>query len=216
MFDRPLSSPCPILLVGAGGHAVSCIDVVERSGFKIVGLIGQQHELGLNVLSCRVLGCDNDIPDHFNTVTTALVAVGQIDTPSVRMRIYKRLREIGFDLPAIVSPLAYLSDYAKVGAGTIVMHGTIVNASAIIGDNCIVNTRALVEHDAHVGNHCHIATGAVLNGGCELGEGTFVGSGAVIREGVKVGRRCVIGMGALVRHDLPDGSVFYGTPQHGA
>ena len=55
-----------------------------------------------------------------------------------------------------------------------------------------------------------------MNGDAVIGYGTFVGSGAVIREGIRIGRRCLIGMGAIVRHDLPDQSVFYGTPQYGA
>jgi len=67
-----------------------------------------------------------------------------------------------------------------------------------------------------VGIHCHFSTAAVVNGDAMIGDGTYVGSKAVIREGVRIGRRCLIGMGGIVRHDLPDESVFYGMPQHGA
>ncbi len=206
MFDRPLSSPCSILLVGCGGHACSCVDVIESVGFRIVGLVGRVNDLTEKVLSYSVLGSDDDLPALMNIAKAALVSVGQIDTPTVRIRLFERLREIGFELPSIASPHAYVSSNAKIGAGSIVMHGAIVNAGAVIGENCIINSRALIEHGVRVGNHCHIATGAVLNGDVEVGEGSFVGSAAVVREGVVLGRQCVIGMGLSIRHNQPDGA----------
>ena len=37
-----------ILLLGAGGHARSCIDVIEEQGqYQIAGLIGVESERGL-------------------------------------------------------------------------------------------------------------------------------------------------------------------------
>ena len=36
-----------ILLIGAGGHARSCIDVIERENkYKIYGLVGLKKEIG--------------------------------------------------------------------------------------------------------------------------------------------------------------------------
>ena len=81
-------------------------------------------------------------------------------------------------LPVIISPYAYVSPYAQIGCGTIVMHNAIINADARVGDNCIINSRALIEHDVVIGNHCHISTGAVVNGAVEVGDNTFIGSGA--------------------------------------
>jgi hypothetical protein len=36
-----MSGPREILLIGAGGHARACIDVVEAAGFNIVGLVAR-------------------------------------------------------------------------------------------------------------------------------------------------------------------------------
>ena len=39
-----------LILIGAGGHARSCIDVIEQEGkFKITGIVGLESELGLQV-----------------------------------------------------------------------------------------------------------------------------------------------------------------------
>ena len=52
-------SPSPIILVGAGGHARSCIDVIEQSGsHDIAGLVALPNEVGSQTLGYEVLGTD--------------------------------------------------------------------------------------------------------------------------------------------------------------
>ena len=197
----------PILLVGAGGHAKACIDVIEQDGrYNISGLIGCEAEVGSKVLGYPVCGSDGDLARLFSEVGNALVTAGQIKSPELRMRLYTLLEENDYHLPTIVSPRAYVSKHATLGKGTIVMHGAVVNSAAVVGDNTILNSMSLIEHDASVGSHCHISTGARLNGGASVGGGVFVGSGATVRNGISIGDQCVIGMGQAVLKDCPAGS----------
>ncbi len=196
-----------ILLLGAGGHARSCIDVIEQEGRYIVGgLVGLPEEVGSRVLGYPVLGTDGDLPDLLPRFAQVLITVGQIKSPEARMKLHALLEARGCNLPVIVSPHAYVSAHAQVGVGTIVMHGAIVNAGARIGRNCIINSQALVEHDAVVGDHCHIATAAVINGDVSIGAGSFIGSNACVRQGIRVAERCIVGMGQLVLSDCMAGS----------
>lgn len=188
-----------ILLVGAGGHAKACIDVIEQGKrYIIAGLIGLPSEIGTKVLGYPVLGCDTDLANLLEKYPQALVTIGQIKTPQFRMKSFNLLIECGYEAPVIISPNAYVSPYAKIGAGTIVMHGAIVNAGAVIGVNSIINSHALVEHDVVIGDHCHISTAAVINGGVDIGAGTFIGSNTSVRQNILIGERCVIGMGLRI------------------
>lgn len=194
-----------ILLLGAGGHAYACIDVIEQQGqFQISGLVGLPEQLGQEHLGYRVIGSDDGLEQLAQKHNYAFIVLGQIKSPDPRMHLFARLRELGFKLPVITSPAAYVSRHATVGAGTIVMPGAIINAGAKVGTNCIINSRALVEHGGIVGDHCHIATGAILNGGVRIGDGSFIGSGVTIKEGVSIGPRCIVGMGLCVRHNQAD------------
>ena len=196
-----------LLLVGAGGHALACIDVIEQENrYHIIGLIGLAHELATRRLGYEVVGTDADLAGLVRTCDCAMVTIGQIKSAAVRTAMFQRLQQLGVKLPIIISPQAYVSPHAKLGAGTIVMHGAIINAAASVGDNCIINSHALVEHGAQIGSHSHLATGAIINGDACVGEATFIGSGAVVREGVRIGNNCVIGMGQMVRADCADGS----------
>jgi sugar O-acyltransferase (sialic acid O-acetyltransferase NeuD family) len=200
-------SPQPILLLGAGGHARACIDVLELEGrFRVAGLVGLDGQLGERLLGYPVLGTEADLAALRGQHAHALVAVGQIESPDQRMRLFQLAESQRYALPVVISPRALVSPHASLGAGTIVMHGAIVNAAARVGSNCILNSQSLIEHDAVIGDHCHISTAAAVNGGARVGTGTFIGSHACLRHGVSVGARCVIGMGQRVFTDCEAGT----------
>ncbi len=199
-----------LLLIGAGGHCRACIGVIEQEDrFKIAGIVDKNRDKA-DVLGYPVVGTDDDLLRLRENCRHALVAVGQITSPNVRIRLYQRLRELGFELPTIISPLAHVSRHARVGQGSIIMHQALVNAGAVVGENCIINTRALVEHlvehDAVIEDHCHIATGAIINGGAAVGQGSFVGSNAVVLQNVVIGSGCVVGADARVLRHLAENS----------
>lgn len=189
-----------ILLIGGGGHCKSVIDVIEREGvYKIAGIIDQQDLVGQKVLGYEIIGCDNDLERFFQKYKYAIVTLGQIKTPSLRIKLFNQLKTIGFETPSLISPRAYVSKHAVIGDGTVVMHDTLINASVIIGENCIINTKALIEHDSIIGNHCHISTGAILNGGTVVAQGTFFGSNAISRECTMIAERSFIKAGSVVK-----------------
>ncbi|WP_462325998.1 NeuD/PglB/VioB family sugar acetyltransferase [Desulfoplanes sp.] len=167
-----------IILVGAGGHCRSCIDVIEQENrFSIAGVVDRPDAaLSDNVLGYPVLGSDDDLPNLRQQIEHALITVGQIGSSTVRIKLFELLTSLGFHLPVIISPFAYVSRHAAVASGSIVMHHAVVNAGARVGVNGIINTKALVEHDAFIGDHCHVSTGAIVNGDASVRDGSFLGS----------------------------------------
>lgn len=198
-----------LIIIGAGGHAKSCIDVVEDAEYyKIQGVIGFDHEVGRLFMGYPIIGTDRDLDRIIKNYQNILIGVGQIKSPNLRLQIFNKACEIGFSIPTIVSKRAYISKSATIGIGTIVMHGAIVNSGAVIGQNCIINSGALIEHDAIVGSNCHISTMATLNGGVQVGDGVFVGSCATIKHGVKIGANSLIGMSANVKADIGSNIIY--------
>lgn len=192
-----------VLLVGGGGHCRAAIDVIEAEGcIKVKGIVQSKVDDNEPVLGYPILGTDDDLPVLLVETPQALVTVGQIKTPVIRLRLYEQLKRGGARMPIIVSPTAYISRHASVEEGTLIMHGAIVNAGALVGVNCIINNLALVDHDSKIGNHCHISTGARINGGVIIEDGCFIGSGAILLEGVNVGSHSVIGAGCIITNDI--------------
>ena len=216
-----------MILIGGGGHCKSCIDVIQAEGrFDIAGIVespgylekgsriqGNDQENG-RVSGYPVIGTDDDLPELIMEYKNALITVGQIRNADIRIRLFNLVRSLGGVLPVIVSPNAYVSRSALIGAGTIVMHHAIVNTEATIGVNCILNTGSLVEHETSVGDHCHISTCAVLNGQCRVGNRTFVGSRAVLSNNTNIGDDTVVSAGSIVMHSLVQPGTYTGNPLH--
>ena len=176
-----------IVLIGGGGHCRSVIDVLElEDKYEIAGIIDKKELLGQDVLGYKVIGCDDDLEKLFKKYKNAVVTVGQIQSNALRVKLFNKLKNIGYKLPTIISPLAYISKHSTVGDGTIVMHQALINSNVTIGENCIINSKALIEHDCLVEDSCHISTASVLNGGVIVKEGAFFGSNATSKEGVKL------------------------------
>tara|TARA_B100001123_G_C15341416_1_gene1035117 strand:- start:6173 stop:6784 length:612 start_codon:yes stop_codon:yes gene_type:complete len=192
-----------IILIGAGGHACACIDVIETmQQYKIAGLVDKSFMPNARLLGYPVLGLDDDLARLRKTFSYALITIGQIRDVERRVSLYQYLARLGYTLPNIISPFAYVSRHAQIGNGTIIMPGAIVNANAHIGLNCIINSAALVEHDTVIGDHCHIATGAIINGDVVVGAQSFVGSGAITHQRITIGEKCVIGAGSVLNKDI--------------
>ena len=187
-----------IVLIGGGGHCHSVIDVIEQENkYEIIGIVDTKENIGKKVLDYEIVACDDDLETIFQTCKNAIITVGQIKTNSLRVKLFEKLKNIGFNLPVIISSLAYVSKHATLDEGTIVMHHALVNANVKIGKNCIINTKALIEHDCLVEDNCHISTASVLNGGVVIKENSFLGSNATSKQNIQI--QGFIKAGSLVK-----------------
>jgi sugar O-acyltransferase (sialic acid O-acetyltransferase NeuD family) len=188
-----------IILIGGGGHCRACIDVIEQQGkYQIKGIVDVLERLNENILGYEIIATDNDLRDLAKKYDNFLVALGHIKTPDKRIKLFETMKNLGAKFPVIISPIAYISKYARIGEGTIVMHHALINAGASVGRNCIINSKSLIEHDAVIEDHCHISTGAVVNGGVTIGSGSFFGSGAVSRECTSIPANSFIKANSLI------------------
>ena len=176
-----------IVLLGGGGHCHSVIDVIEQENkYQIVGIVDKNELLGTDILGYKIIASDDDLEEIYKTCKNAIIAVGQIESNHVRVKLFNRLKEIGFNLPIIISPIAYVSKHSFIDEGTIVMHHALINANVKIGKNCIINSKALIEHDVIIEDNCHISTASVINGAVLVKANTFFGSNATSKQSVEI------------------------------
>lgn len=203
----------PLILLGAGGHCISCIDVVESTDqWKIEGILDKSFCEGLSVLGYPIIGVDADIEKYQHLGCSFFITVGQIKSSAVRQLLFNLLHSKKALIETIVSPKAHISRYSKIGVGTMIHHFAFVNSAAFIGENCIINSFANIEHEVRIGSHTHISTGVMVNGGAVIGNNCFVGSGSVIANKVYVTDKSVIGAGSLVLSDIKEPGIYVGSP----
>lgn len=200
-----------IILVGGGGHCKSVIDVAESAGYTIVGILDMPELVGTTVLGYPIIGTDDNISEYVGKALF-LVTVGHIKDASLRIKLHERIKEAGGHLATLVASTAYISRFASIGEGSVIMHHAMVNADAHIGTGCIINTFANVEHDASIGNYCHISTGTMVNGNCKVGDGVFLGSQSVMVNGIRITDGCVFAAGSMVRKNIVRKGIYSGNP----
>lgn len=202
-----------LLLIGGGGHCVSCINTIESLvDWNIIGIIDCIDKIGKKVLGYPVIGSDDDLSSLNKKYSKALISIGQISHATTRKSLYQSLLSLGFVFPVFVDSSAHVSKHSTIGDGTILMHQSFVNARVAVGVNCIINTNSALEHDVLVGDHCHISTGAIINGNCVIGDECFIGSGTVVSNGISIVSNTIIGAGSLVRKDIAESGVYVGNP----
>lgn len=203
-----------ILLIGGGGHCKSVLDsLLELNEYAEIGIIDKKENLGKSVMGVPVVGCDDDLPTLFgNGYRYAFVTVGSIENPTLRIKLFNLLSEIGYESPVIIDGSAKVSKHAIIEQGVFIGKQTIVNAGALIQKGAIINSGAIVEHDCQIGTFSHIAPGAVLGGGVLVGENSHVGSNATVKQQVQIGPNSIIGMGSVVLKNIDHHTMAYGNP----
>jgi sugar O-acyltransferase (sialic acid O-acetyltransferase NeuD family) len=195
------------VVLGAGGHARSVVDVLERAGHTVIAVSGQTGGQ-----PWHVDGLADDAPALALVERDGLHACVAVGANAARRRLVADLLARGLSAPPVVASTATVSPRSRLGAGTVVLEHAHVGPAADVADAVIVNTAAVVEHDCVVGTGVHVAPGAALLGAATVGEVTLVGSGARVLPGVAVGARVTIGSGAVVTTDVGDGQTVVGVP----
>jgi len=203
-----------ILLIGGGGHCKSVLDsLLDLDEYDDIGIIDTKENVGKAVLGTPILGYDRDLPSLYKDgYHYAFVAVGSIGNPSVRIRLFNTLCEMGFIIPNIVDASAKVSKHSQIDKGVFIGKHVVVNAGAVIGQGAIINSGAIVEHDCEIGEFVHIAPGTVLCGGVKIGRHSHIGTNSTVKQGIHIGSNCLIGMGSVVTKKIRDNVIAYGNP----
>ncbi len=187
-----------IILLGAGGHSKSCIDVIENEdNYKIRYILGNKNEIGNEILGYKVIDRIENVENYNDKNTYFLITIGMVKITNIRLELFKKLKDT-LKFAKIISPLSHIGKNCSIGDGTIIMHGAVINSDSIIGNNCIVNTKSLIEHDCVIGDNCHISTSAIVNGGVNILGNSFIGSGSIIKNGITLQENTFVPMGRKI------------------
>ena len=192
----------PVVLIGRGGHALSCLDVLRATKqYDVLGYVDKTQTGDWEGLPC--LGNDSELSRVLKTCSSVVIAIGQVESSEVRRNVVERLQKLGAQFPVIVAPTAYVASGVKLGEGTIVMHGAHVGPGVVAGSFNIFNTKSLIEHGCQLGSFIHVATAAVINGDVSVSDNVFIGSNSVLCQGIRVPPSAFVQAGAFIgrKHD---------------
>ena len=203
-----------IIIFGASGHGSVILDSIEHTDrFNIIGFVDSFKPKGYLINGYEVLGNEADLPSLVNrfNISSGIVAIGD---NWVRKAIVERICRLvpDFKFARVIHPRAVVGKDVRIGAGSVLMPGAIVNANSVVGAHCIINTNSSLGHDGLMHDFSSLASGVCMGGNCTLGTYSAVSLGANVIENINIGEHTVIGAGSLVVSDIQSHVMAYGSP----
>lgn len=191
-----------MILYGASGHAKVIIDILLKNNVEVSRILDDNPK-NMEIFNIPV---EKAFLSEEDSSEKMIISIGSNE---IRKSISEKYT---FDYQTAIHPTAVISDFSKIGEGTVVMANAVINSSSQIGKHCIINTSAVVEHECKISDFVHISPNASLAGNVEVGEGTHIGIGACVIQGVKIGKWAIVGAGAVIIRDVPDFATVVGNP----
>lgn len=163
-----------LLILGAGQYGMVAREIAQSTGqFKNISFLDDSNQEAIGRLEAY-----EKLVDQF---AFAIVAMGN---PQMRLMWLDKLKQVGYALPVLVHPMAYVSTSAKLGEGTIVEPMAVVHSGARVMTGGIVCAGAVINHNATVECGCQIDCNAVVAANAVVFRHTKVQSGTVVHPNI--------------------------------
>ena len=129
--------------------------------------------VGTEICGIPVVGKISDVPKLHTNYKLLVVGIGN---NKFRAQVYEKAKELGYAFLNIIAPSAYISPYAKLGCGCVILQNACVQNSAVVGNGVLLNAGTEVHCDAAVGDYALIYTNSVIRTGAAVGSYVRIGS----------------------------------------
>lgn len=198
-----------LAILGASGHGKVVADTATLCGWSEITFFDDAWPAREACGTWNVAGDTATLRRDVSRFDGFFVAIGD---NAVRLQKAQEIAGVGGHLVSLVHPSSTVSKLARVGLGSLVAAGAIIQVDAEIGLACIINTGATVDHDCVVEHGVHVSPGANLAGAVHVGAMAWVGVGASVIQQLKIGRCAIVGAGSVVIHDVLDSTTVVGVP----
>jgi UDP-N-acetylbacillosamine N-acetyltransferase len=203
-----------LVIWGASSQAIVIADIVRAEGrYEIAGFLDDVDpgRAGEAFCGATVLGGADELPALRDAGVTHGI-LGFYGSHEARAHTAQRFLDAGFELATAIHPSAIVSDAARIGPGSSVHLGVIVEPEVEVGANVILNSGSAVGHHAKIRDGVHVGGRSTVGGLTDIGEGALIELGAVVVRAITIGAGTRVGSMSLVVKDLPAGVLAYGIP----
>lgn len=162
-----------LLLVGAGGFGRMAAEIAQYD----VAFVDDGRSAGTTVCGRPVVGGIADLPELRKGYDLLVVAIGN---NRFRAQVYQKAQALGYTFPSLIAPSAYVSPFASLGEGCVVLQNACIQNGATVGTGVLLNAGTEVHCDAVVEDYALIYTNSVIRTGARVGRFARVGSNATV------------------------------------
>jgi sugar O-acyltransferase (sialic acid O-acetyltransferase NeuD family) len=158
---------------------------------------------GLPVLSLEELPTTYP-PEKFD----CFVAVGYSKMNSVRERLYKITKSLGYSLPNYISPKCNYLSSEKIGDNNFILEDNTIQPYVKIGSNNVLWSGNHLGHDVKIGDNNFISSHVVISGFTIIGNNCFIGVNSTLRDSIEIADNNLIAAGAIIMNNTEAGDVY--------
>lgn len=132
--------------------------------------------------------------------------------PELRRQIVERLRRRGAVFYSFVDYRAVIGSRVRIGEGSIICPGTVLDADVNVGAHVHVNSNSFVGHDSVLDDYATLSPAVNVMGEVSVGVGGFLGGSSVVLPRTNVGAWSILGAGAVLVKSSDPETVMVGNP----
>ena len=194
-------------IIGAGGHGKVVGDIALSLNYNQIFYFDDINKSKEIKFLGDYAGKINKINEY--KAIPFIVAIGDNNK---RKKIFFEFIKKEYKIISLIHPSSFVSKYAKIGKGSVVMPKTVINASTKISNSCIINTSSSIDHDNQFKDFSSTGPGVKTGGNVSLGERSHIGIGSSVKQGVKIYEDCIIGANSYVNKNCEKKSLYFGSP----
>ena len=200
-----------IVLLGSGYHLkVLENQIINSKLFKILGYANHSIANKKLRINSKYLGKFEDLK-KIRKKFFGLLCVGQGNIREKMLNEIKK-KKLKLNWAKFISPQARILHNVKIGNGSVVLSGAIINSNTKIKKHCLINSGAIIEHDNTFENFSTASPGVVTGGNVKVGKKTFLGLGSIIKNKINIDNNVVIGCGSNVVSNCKENYIYFGNP----
>ena len=164
-----------LLLVGAGGFGRMA---AEQAMLQYnCAFVDDGQPVGDEICGIPVIGGVDDLPELRKEYSLLVVGIGN---NRFRAQVYEKAKSLGFAFPNIVAPSAYISPFAEVGCGCVLMQNACVQNGASVGNGVLLNAGTEVHCGGTVGDYVLLYTNSTIRTGAKVGRYARIGGNVTV------------------------------------
>lgn len=183
-----------LLVVGSGGFGRVTYEHTMKQ--YDCSFVDDGYEVGTVICGAKVVGKISDLVVLRKEFDNLVVSIGNND---VRGRIYAEAKNLGYKFPNIVCGSAYISPFATVGEGCVILNNVVIQNGAKVGNGVILNPGVEIHHDSVVGNNVCIYTNSVVRTYARVADFVKIGSNVSISNKAVVEEHGIVDDGMVVK-----------------
>lgn len=166
-----------VIIYGSQSFAYYVRELVLDCGHHFIGFIDDFKE------GEDVLGSFEDVRKKYSPSEYEIAIAIGYNNLAARWDIYQKVIDQGYEVISLIHPKAYVSKTAKIGRGTMISVGAIVDFNAKVGEANFIWPSVTINHDSVIGNNCFLSPGVNICGFVHVGNHCFLGASAIIVNG---------------------------------